>query len=156
MSLDKSIIGLEGSPFSVEVERRHIRQFADAIGDDNPLYTNEEYAKNTFYEGITVPPTFLIALASEGNQLPLELDEKRMLHGEQEFIYYRPIQLGDRLLCKSKVADLYDREGNSGKMQFLVLDTEFKDENGEMVAICRMNIIYRAAYEKVGGQKDGN
>ena len=145
MNLDKSIIGLEGSPFSVEVEKRHILQFANAIGDPNPLYTDEEYAKNTFYEGIIVPPTFLIALSSEGNQLPLKLDEKRMLHGEQEFIYHRPIRLGDRLICQSKVADLYEKEGNSGKMQFLVLDTEFKDEDGELVAISRMNIIYRAA-----------
>ena len=145
LDLDQSIIGLEGSAFSVEVEKRHIRQFADAIGDHNPLYTDEEYAKNTFYDGIIVPPTFLIALGSEGNQLPLKLDEKRMLHGEQEFIYYRPIRHGDRLICKSKVADLYEKEGNSGKMQFLVLDTEFKDEDGEMVAISRMNIIYRAA-----------
>lgn len=145
MELDKSIIGLEGSTFSVEVEKRHIRQFADAIGDSNPLYTDEEYAKNTFYEGIIAPPTFLIALSSEGNHLPLKLDEKRMLHGEQEFIYYRSIRLGDRLICKSKVADLYEKDGNSGKMQFLVLDTEFKDESGEMVAISRMNIIYRAA-----------
>ena len=145
MNLDKSIIGLEGSPFSVEVEKRHIRQFANAIGDPNPLYTDEEYAKNTFYEGIIVPPTFLIALSSEGDQIPLKLDEKRMLHGEQEFIYHRPIRLGDRLICQSKVADLYEKEGNSGKMQFLVLDTEFKDEDGELVAISRVNIIYRPA-----------
>lgn len=29
-------------------------------------------------------------------------------------------------------------------MQFLVMDTEMKDENGELVVISRTNIIYRA------------
>ncbi|MEK3937174.1 MaoC family dehydratase N-terminal domain-containing protein [Sporosarcina sp. FSL W7-1349] len=142
MDLDKSLIGLRGQPYIVDVERRHIRQFAEAIGDSNPLYKDEEYAANSPYGGIIAPPTFLIAL-SEGNDLPLDLDYRRMLHGEQEFIYHRPIRLGDRLECQMVVSDLYERKGKSGPMQFLVLDTEIKDETGELVAVSRSNIIYR-------------
>lgn len=143
MDLDKSVIGIKGDIFVFEVEKRHIRQFANAIGDQNPLYVDPEYAANTPYGGLISPPTFPIAIGSDGGSLPLKLDERRMLHGEQEFIYYRPIRHGDRLYCQLKVTDLYEKEGRSGKMQFLAIDTEMRDELGEIVVISRMNIIYR-------------
>jgi len=143
MDLDKSIIGLSGKSFVFEVEKRHVRQFAEAIGDLNPLYVDEEYAAETSYRGLITPPTFPIAVAAEGGDLPIELDTRRMLHGEQEFIYYQSIHPGDRLHCQMKIADLYERVGKSGSMQFLVLDTEMKDEEGEMVAISQMTIVYR-------------
>jgi acyl dehydratase len=143
MDLDSSIIGLTGQTFTFEVEKRHIRQFALAIGDHNPLYLDEEYAAQTPYGGIIAPPTFPIVIGAEGEGIMLELDPKRMLHGEQEFIYTRPIRPGDTLISQMKVTDLYEREGKSGKMQFLVLDTEIADEGGSMVVINRMNIIYR-------------
>ncbi|WP_419887174.1 MaoC family dehydratase N-terminal domain-containing protein [Neobacillus niacini] len=143
MDIDTSIIGLTGPPFTFEVEKRHICQFALAIGDYNPLYLDEEYAARTPYGAIIAPPTFPIVIGAEGEGIKLELDPKRMLHGEQEFIYTRPIRLGDTLICQMKVTDLYERKGKSGNMQFLVVDTEITDEGGNMVVISRMNIIYR-------------
>ncbi|QQZ10159.1 MaoC family dehydratase N-terminal domain-containing protein [Heyndrickxia vini] len=144
MELKKSLIGRSGSPFVFEVEKRHIRQFAEAIGDPNPLYVDEEYARNTKFRGIIAPPTFPIAIGQEGEGIDLPLDQRRMLHGEQEFIYERPIRPGDRLYCQMKVTDVYEREGKKGPMQFIVLDTEMKDENGQLVVISRTNIIYRS------------
>lgn len=143
MELDKSMIGLTGPVYTFDVEKRHSRQFAEAIGDMNGLYADEDYAEQSPYGKLVVPPTFPVAIASDGGGLPINLDARRMLHGEQEFVYHRSISPGDRLYCQMKVADLYDREGKSGPMQFLVLDTEMKDEAGEMVAVSRMNIIYR-------------
>lgn len=142
MDLDKSIIGLSGEKFIFEVEKGHIRRFADAIGDTNPLYVDEKYAAQSSYSGLIAPPTFPIAVGG-GGEIPLDLDTRRMLHGEQEFIYYQVVRPGDRLHCQMKVSDLYERVGKSGSMQFLVLDTEMEDDEGKMVAISRMNIIYR-------------
>jgi len=34
-----------------------IRHFADAMGDRNPLWRREDYAKNTRWGGIIAPPT---------------------------------------------------------------------------------------------------
>lgn len=145
MDLDKSIIGAMSDEYMFEVERRHVGQFATAIGDDNPLYTDEEYANDSAYAGLVVPPTFPVAMNDGNVELPVKLDHRRMLHGEQEFLYYQPIRIGDQLHCRLKVSDLYDKEGKSGKMQFLKLDTEMKDAAGELVCISRMNIVYRAA-----------
>lgn len=137
MELDKSVIGLTGKKYIFEVEKRHIRQFAQAIGDSNPLFVNEEDG------GVIAPPTFPVAIASEGGDLPIQLDPRRMLHGEQEFIYYQSIHAGDRLHCQMKITDLYEREGKSGNMQFLVLDTEMRNPDGELAVVSKMTIIYR-------------
>lgn len=143
VDLHKNMIGLTSKPYVVEVEKGHIRRFAQAIGDNNPLYVDEELANGSIYEGIVAPLTFPIALTVEQNELPLELDTRRMLHGEQGFSYHRMLRPGDRLTCQMKVADIYEKEGSQGIMQFLVLDTEMKDEQGELVVVSRTNIIYR-------------
>lgn len=136
--------GLTGTQFVFEVEKRHIRQFAEAIGDSNPLYVDEEYAAKTMYGGIIAPPTYPIAIGQDsGESLDLKLDQRRMLHGEQEFIYKRPIRPGDKLYCQMKVSDVYERNGKKGPMQFVVLDTEMKDEADQLVVISRTNIIYK-------------
>ena len=138
------LVGKAGKPFVFQVGQRHIRQFSQAIGDTNPLYMDEEYAKTTVHGGIIAPPTFPIAIKPEsGEELDLGLDYRRMLHGEQQFIYTRAIRLGDVLYCQLKVTDVYEREGKNGKMEFLVLDTEINDEYGKHVVTSRTNIIYR-------------
>ncbi|MDW0108833.1 MaoC family dehydratase N-terminal domain-containing protein [Sporosarcina aquimarina] len=148
MDLDKSMIGIASEPYVAQIDPERVMKFAQAIGDDNPLYSDETYAADTAYQGITVPPTFLISLGSSA-KFPLELDFRRMLHGEQEFIYHHPVRMGDTLDCTMKVTDVYDREGKSGTMQFLVLDTEMKKEDGTLAAVARNTIIYRPAPKEV-------
>lgn len=138
------LVGKTGNPFVFQVDQRHIRQFSQAIGDTNPLYMDEEYAKTTVHGGIIAPPTFPIAIKPEnGEELDLGLDYRRMLHGEQQFIYTRAIRPGDVLHCQLKVTDVYEREGKNGKMEFLVLDTEIQDAQGQHVVTSRTNIVYR-------------
>ena len=148
MELNESIIGLTGNEFVFTVEKRHVRQFAQALGDTNPLYLDDEYAKDSRHGGLIAPLTFPIAIGADGEgSIALELDHRRMLHGEQEFVYFRPIRVGDALHCQSKVTGLYERNGKSGKMQFLSIMTEMNDPSGEKVAESIMNIIYRALPE---------
>ncbi|WP_332648563.1 MaoC family dehydratase N-terminal domain-containing protein [Lysinibacillus sp. 54212] len=143
MEVTKEHIGLTTDTFKVDVEQGHIRRFCQAIGDTNPLFLNEEIASQSTYGGTIAPLTFPIALSDESVKFPLQLDMRRMLHGEQEFIYYKPLRPGKSYMAQMKVADIYDREGKSGNMQFIVIDTELRDEDGELAVICRMNIIYR-------------
>src|SRR5699024_8207118 len=143
MEPDESVIGLTGEKYTVDVEKRHVKQFAEAIGDPNPLYTDEEYASKSAYGQLVIPPTVAMAIGSEGGDFLINLDMRRLLHGEHEFIYYRQILVGDRLHCQMKIMDWYEKQGKSGTMQFLILDTELEDDTGNLVAISRTNIIYR-------------
>lgn len=138
------LVGKEGTPFTFQVDQRHIRQFAQAIGDNNPLYTDEAYANTTVHGGIIAPPTFPIAItADSGEELDLGLDYRRMLHGEQQFMYTRPIRPGDVLTCQLKITDAYEKQGKHGTMEFLVMDTLMHDATGAHVVTSRTNIVYR-------------
>ena len=68
-----------------------------------------------------------------------------MLHGEQEFIYHRPIAVGDVLVGKGKIVDAYQKESKGKTMTFFVSETKWSDEaTGEPVVTVRYNTICRA------------
>jgi acyl dehydratase len=135
-------IGAESKPVRNEVEKGAIRKFADAIGDPNPLYRDEEYARSTPYGTIVAPPTFSRTLdygTIEGLQYPRE----GLIHGEQQFEYFQPIVAGMVLYCSTKLADVYVKNGKSGTMTFLVFEQKGVDEQGNLVFRARSNIIMR-------------
>ena len=57
----KASIGIRSEPVTWEVEKGEIVRFASAIGDPNPLYSDEAAARRGRYGGIIAPPTFLHA-----------------------------------------------------------------------------------------------
>jgi N-terminal half of MaoC dehydratase len=67
-----------------------------------------------------------------------------ILHGEQEFNYYRPIVVGDVLVGEGKVVDVYERETESAVMTFVVIETAWRDDaTGEPVVTEKFNLIGR-------------
>jgi acyl-coenzyme A thioesterase PaaI-like protein len=66
------------------------------------------------------------------------MDMRRVLHGEQEFEYVRPLRAGDVLTAETRVKDQYEKEGKrGGTMKFVVTETVFRDPQGEAVAYSR-------------------
>ncbi|MGA8941841.1 MAG: MaoC family dehydratase N-terminal domain-containing protein [Thermoactinomyces sp.] len=145
MGLDKfqAFVGMESTPVKNEVEKGAIRKFADAIGDPNPLYRDEEYAKNTRYGKIIAPPTF--SRTFDYGQIPgFSVKRDGLIHGEQHFEYFRPIYAGEVLYCSTRLVDVYEKKGKLGQMVFLVYEQKGTDEDGNTVFIARSNVIYRA------------
>ncbi len=66
MPVDKSIIGKTGAPVTMHVERGKIREFANAIKDNDPMYFDEEHAKREG-GGIMPPVTFLQTVSALGH-----------------------------------------------------------------------------------------
>jgi acyl dehydratase len=142
---DKSIIGRTGKPFKMPIEWGKVREFARAIKDPNPLYFDPERARREL-GGIPIPVTFLQtgAFWTDADSSPGfgGFDLRRILHGEQEFEYFKPIFVGDVLTGTTKVADVYEKEGGrGGKMTFLVTEIEYINQRGEQVAISRSTLI---------------
>lgn len=144
MNVTKEHIGITTKPYEVVVEQGHIRRFCQSLGDTNPIYTDAKDAAESAYGTIIAPLTFPIALRDDAVQFPIELDMRRMLHGEQSFTYYQPMRPGDVYNAQMKVADIYEKEGKTGKMQFIMLDTEFRNAQNELAVVSRMNIVYRS------------
>jgi acyl dehydratase len=137
---DKSDIGKVGKPVIMRIEAGKIREFAKSIKDPNLLYYDENVAKAEI-GGIMPTPTFLMTVAhwDEGEGHPrVQMDLRRVLHGEQEFEFLKPIYAGEVLTAVTKVADVYEKTGSrGGKMTFVVMDTEFTNQKGEKVAVSR-------------------
>jgi acyl dehydratase len=142
--LDRSLVGRESEPWTVEVERGMIRRFAEALGDPNPIYVDEAAARAAGYPALVAPPTFPAALAvNERFRHSLDLGTRLVLHGEQQIEYGRPVLAGDRLTMKSKVADVLERPGSSGPMDVLVVEDEARDAQGALVFRSRATLVLR-------------
>jgi acyl dehydratase len=141
---DKSDVGKVGKPVTLRIEAGKIREFAKSIKDQNPFYYDENIAKAEI-GGVMPPPTFLMTLAhwDDGEGQPrVKLDTRRILHGEQEFEYLKPLYAGDTLTAVTKVTNVFEKTGGrGGTMTFVVMDTDFTNQKGEKVAVTRSTVI---------------
>lgn len=132
--IDRKFIGLELPPQVIEVEKAPIRSFARAIGDSNPMYTDETAARAAGYRALVAPPTFafclnMMAFEQFGFIEMLGVDPRRILHGEQSFTYHAVICAGDVLTLRLRCADIYERKG--GALEFVVHETKVTNADGE-------------------------
>jgi len=142
--LDKSLIGRESEPVVHDVEKGAIRRFAEALGDPNPIYVEEDAARAAGHPALVAPPTFPAVLTgNERFRHSLDLGTRSLLHGEQQFEYGRPIVAGDRISVKTRVADVQERAGASGPMDILVLEDEGRDAQGALVFKARSVLVLR-------------
>ena len=137
----KALVGKEEKTEVIEVEKRMIRMVAEAIGDPNPLWSDEAYAKKCGYQGLVAPPGFLITAMVSGGRVDVPMPYKRMLAGGGEWEFYSPIVSGDVITCTCKLGDVYEREGKGGKMAFFVFETVHKNQRDELVAKSRTTLI---------------
>ena len=132
----RACIGMQSELTVIEIEKVMIKRFAEAIEDPNPLWQDEEYARNARYGGIVAPPGFLMTLMMRGPamELPFEFPFTRRLDGGGDWEYFKPIRPGDVLTVVIKLVDVREREGRMGTMVLLVSETTWKNQRNELVA----------------------
>jgi acyl dehydratase len=152
-------IGKAGDVRVFEVEKEPIRRFADAVGDPNPLYRDEEYARSSRYGSIIAPPGFISspwfsqpksgtpsssareelrdALRKAGYTNPAAVD------AGIEYEFFCPVRAGDTIAFTSTIKDVVEREGKTGKMAFITTETNYTNQNGDLVATARGTAIQR-------------
>jgi len=143
MALDGELIGRESPAATFTVTADDIRQFADALGDTNPLYHDEAIARRSLYGGLIAPPTFPTRFRLSVADLDLDPRHMQILHGEQEYRYTCPIRAGDTLTCRSRVVDVHHKVGRSGPMTLLVIETTGEDDQGRLVFRGRSTAVIR-------------
>ncbi|RJL33099.1 MaoC family dehydratase N-terminal domain-containing protein [Bailinhaonella thermotolerans] len=145
MALNRDFIGRKFPPSEpYEVSRVKIREFAAAIGDDNPIYRDREAAKAAGHPDVIAPPTFPIVFSMNSAAAVLAdpdlgLNFAMVVHGEQRFEYTRPIHAGDVLSSSSEVVEIR----SVGRNEFLTLRSEVRDEAGELVCTAFNTIVER-------------
>jgi acyl dehydratase len=142
--LDKTLIGRESEPTLHEVEKGAIRRFAEAIGDPNPLALDEAAARAAGHAGLVAPPTFAVTLGwSERFRHSLDLGTRAALHADSTIELARPIVAGDRIVVRSKVADVQERASASGPMDLIAIEDEGREEGGALVFRARSTFVLR-------------
>ncbi|MTD12424.1 dehydratase [Nakamurella sp. YIM 132087] len=126
------------------VEPGKVREFARAVRIDLSELQDDSGA-------MSIPATFLTVLqfvedpVQVAEDLGFELG--RTLHGEQEFVFHGPPPVaGTTLWATSAVTRRYEKSGRrGGVMRFAVRSTEFRSEDGALVATAEMTAIETAA-----------
>jgi acyl dehydratase len=127
--LNRSYPSLE----TFKVDQEKINAFSDAIGDNND-YVKQGYAS----------PTFLISIQMEAMEVALfdpelGLDYSKVVHGEQNFEYKKPVKAGDELSFVSTIEDIKSKVGND----FITIRSDVKDALGQDVATLKATLIAR-------------
>jgi acyl dehydratase len=144
--IDKNLIGHEFEAVTLPVEEGRLRFVAKSIGETNPVYSDPEAARKAGYPALPTPPTFVFMLEVDAVDLQdlvkfFGCKLGQLLHGEQGFIYHSPIYAGDRITVKKKVVDIYDKK--NGKLEFIITENDFINQDGVKVAETRTNYVIR-------------
>jgi len=143
--MDPNAAGKSFPPYEFHVERGKIREFADALGDSNPIYRDPDYAKKTGLGGIVAPPTLLRTFLYEPRAAAEALQVKDwsyIVHGEQEFEYLAPVYAGDVLTFHYSIVSTTEKESRrGGLLQIAVIETVFRNQRGERVQIARRTLV---------------
>ncbi|HYQ69995.1 FAS1-like dehydratase domain-containing protein [Actinophytocola sp.] len=150
MPLDPAFVGHAYPRSEVyEVSRAKIREFAEAIGDDNPVYRDAAAARAAGHPDLIAPPTFGTVLFSRHSIEDIVNDEKlgvdygRLVHGDMKFVFARPVRAGDRLTVTTHITEIDNRMGND----FLSLRAEIDTDEGERVVTALSQLVIRAEDE---------
>jgi len=133
-------IGVWGEPAQFSVTRENATAYAEATNDPIAAHLDGTYAPPVF----AIVPAMMVMTDRTMSAVPDELMMK-ILHGEQDFIFHRPLVPGDELTCRAKVVGIHGR--STGVVVTTVLET--RDAAGELV-----NEQYFSGFFR-GGRLDG-
>ena len=146
MGVNPEIAGRVYPPGEVyEVGREKIREFAEAIGSDEPAHRDPAAARALGYPDVIAPPTFAVIAAQRCEaQLVRDptagIDFSRVVHGEERFSHHRPIVAGDRLVGTLHV----DSVRATGGHTMITTRVDLATEAGAPVSSVTSTIVVRA------------
>ncbi len=152
-------IGVEHETLLGEITLLDIQRYALTVGDLNPLYFDEEYARQTPYGGIIAPPNYLTAVITWGlgpQEAELSVDglglrrneqaernARRRMAGGQQLEFHQPVRPGDVIRCVSRATDMEQREGKSGPFVLIIAEQRYFNQRDELLVTCRQTAIMR-------------
>jgi hypothetical protein len=127
------------------VGREKVREFARAVFASKES-TDLEYAQSLGHKDLVVPPTFPVVIQELSLKLVLsdpqaQIDFSRVVHGDQKFVYERPIVAGDVLTSELNVASVKSLGGN----HMVSFETEIFDERDKLVCTAISTLVVRGS-----------
>ncbi len=148
VDFDRTVIGVEYPVIeALPVTAQLIIDFARALGEEDPIYWNEEAASKGRYGGLVAVPTFCtlfnIRFVSGGGPDLNFPYGTQTLEGGQSVENYLPIRPGDTLKATTKIKDVFAKTGRAGTMLFILHEDSFYNQRGEKVSTVIRTLIRR-------------
>jgi acyl dehydratase len=143
LAAEGSSIGKTWKGFTYEVGLEKIREYANAIGEGEPVHHDREAAREAGFRDVVAPPMFAVVY-SAGAMGPaifdpdVGMDFARMLHGSQEFVWSEPVCAGDTITTDVEWKDKSEKDGRT----FFVFESVSRNQDDqEVVRATWTNIV---------------
>ena len=154
----RSRLGTPGpmGPESEPYNQWSVLRYLASVGDDNPLYWDEEYAAGTRWAGVIAPPRLLKqGSTATPASVTVPIDESRvtfmgedvlkgvfaMISGTR-IVFERPVRMGEQLHAQSTPHDVIERKSRmAGRSLELVNKTTYYNQNEQLVATAYDSVI---------------
>ena len=136
-------VGKTWTGFTYEVGLEKIREYANAVGQAEPVHHDREAARQAGFRDVVAPPMFAVVYSAPALG-PAILDPDvginfaAMVHGGQEFVWGEPVCAGDEITTRAKVQEIYEKDGKG----FYVFESVSTNQDGdEVVRATWTNIV---------------
>ena len=139
-----------------EIGRSAFRQYALAIGDFNPVYSDRKHAVAIGLRDVMGPPTLV---CDTWQYVDSDMDERGDLVGRgffgeltglragNEYEFFQPVHPDDVLTARWVVKDVYERTGRSGTLIFQIIEANYYNQRDELLARNTETLFYRESAE---------
>lgn len=131
MPIETAAVGKTFPPFEYEVGREKIREYATAVGFDDPIHFDPAAAREKGFRDVVAPPMFCVvysagALGPALFDPEVGMDFARMVHGAQAFEWGEPVCSGATIATTVTCASIEERDGKG----FYVFESVSLDGDG--------------------------
>jgi acyl dehydratase len=134
VAISTKAVGKAYPPVLYAVGREKIREYANAVGEADPIHHDVEAARAAGHRDLVAPPMFAVVYAAPSLAAALvdpevALDFAMMVHGSQEFRWGPVVVAGDEITTTTTVKDISARAG----MAFYVFESVSENQDGGVV-----------------------
>jgi len=144
MPLKTDAVGKEWPGSTYQVGREKIKEYANALGIDNPVHFDVEAARAAGFRDVVAPPMFAVVYSSPAVAPAIldpevELNFAAMVHGGQAFEWDEPACSGDEITTATRCLSIEEKDGKG----FYVFETNSANQDGAHVARGTWTLIVR-------------
>ena len=118
-----------------------IRHWADSVGDRNPLWRDEEYARKTYYGHIIAPPTWLFSTTMMAGRMGMP--GIHGMHSGTDWHFHKPVHINDQITVSGGIHDIHEKKRShfAGRTFWQISRQVYRNQNNEIVAELFTHVI---------------
>jgi acyl dehydratase len=128
-------IGATAEPWCYEATLDNIRHYAHGIGDDNPLWSDPEYAAKTQHGGIIALPSFLFSTSRIVSGYVGGLPGVHAMWSGADWTWHKTVKRNDVISTEAHLKNLIEHETRfAGRAVQQIYHVDFFNQDGDKVA----------------------